>query len=267
MPNTPTHQHTNTPTLQHSNTPTLKISKSMTISEQLISAARELSNGVDKLSFSSPITHVYNPLDYAWRAHQAYLQAYGCTKKRVLFLGMNPGPFGMVQTAVPFGEIMAVRDWMNLHVAISKPNPEHPKRPVDGFNCKRSEISGQRLWRLFANRYPDPKAFFAQHFVLNYCPLAFMEKSGRNRTPDKLPIQEMAPVYEACDRHLEKVANILEPKWLIGVGQFAYKCLQRIKKDTSISLGSILHPSPASPAANQDWAGKVTKQLRKLGIW
>ena len=34
--------------------------------------------------------------------------------KRVVFLGMNPGPFGMAQVGVPFGEVAAVRDWLRI---------------------------------------------------------------------------------------------------------------------------------------------------------
>ncbi|MCL1859942.1 MAG: single-stranded DNA-binding protein, partial [Proteobacteria bacterium] len=75
----------------------------------LIAAARELSATLGKMRFAPPVTHVYNPLDYAWNVHERYLRRYGDGRKRVVFLGMNPGPFGMAQTGVPFGEVAAVR--------------------------------------------------------------------------------------------------------------------------------------------------------------
>ena len=238
------------------------------VSKQLIDAAEELSKSVEQLSFLDPVTHVYNPLDYAWNFHKSYLQTYGNSQKRVLFLGMNPGPFGMVQTAIPFGEISAVRDWMKLEGSVGKPKPEHPKRPVEGFQCPRSEVSGKRLWGLFAERYGAPQDFFSQHFVVNYCPLAFMEESGRNRTPDKLPKIELEAVYKACDHHLHKVVAALEPEWLIGIGRFAFERFHRLfKENSSFKIATILHPSPASPAANRDWSGTATQQLQKLGIW
>ena len=239
----------------------------MSTAKQLLKAAKALSDRVDGLSFSLPITHVYNPLDYAWPAHEMYVKTYATNRKRVLFLGMNPGPFGMVQTAVPFGEINSVRNWMKIQAPVGKPTPEHPRRPVDGFNCQRSEISGQRLWGLFAKRYPDPKDFFSKHFVMNYCPLAFMEETGRNRTPNKLPKSEIEPVYSACDGYLERFVEVLQPEWLIGVGKFAYSRIQNLYENQDIKTGVILHPSPASPAANRDWAGTVTKQLQKLTVW
>src|SRR5579864_1662076 len=145
----------------------------MTTSDSLIAAARHLSPAVGKLKFAPPVTHIYNPLDYAWTAHELYLRRYGNRPKRVIFVGMNPGPFGMAQTGVPFGEIAAVRDWMKINTVIGRPSPENPSRPVLGFDCPRSEISGQRLWKLFAERFGPAEKFFERHFVVNYCPLAF----------------------------------------------------------------------------------------------
>ena len=140
---------------------------------ELVRAAKSLSVAVEHLKFKTPVTHVYNPLDYAWGAHEIYLRRCGRARKRVLFLGMNPGPFGMAQTGVPFGEVNAVRDWLRIEAPIGKPPREHPKRPVEGFACARSEVSGRRLWSLFAERFGRAEDFFADHFVVNYCPLAF----------------------------------------------------------------------------------------------
>ena len=236
-------------------------------SRQLIAAAQELSAHVGRLRFAMPITHIYNPLEYAWAAHEQYLRQFGGGPKRVLFLGMNPGPFGMTQTGVPFGEVAAVRDWLKISAAVGRPASEHPKRPVTGFDCTRSEVSGRRLWGLFAERFGAPEKFFAQHFVTNYCPLVFCEASGRNFTPDKLPAAEQARLFAACDEHLLRVVEILEPEWLIGVGGFALARGEVVAEQVTVKLGKILHPSPASPAANRGWPQAVTKQLVELGIW
>jgi single-strand selective monofunctional uracil DNA glycosylase len=224
-------------------------------------------NDVDRLKFATPVTHVYNPLRYAWRAHEIYLQRYGNNRKRVLFLGMNPGPFGMAQTGIPFGQIAAVRDWLGIETKIDRPAGEHPKRPVTGFDCHRSEVSGERLWGLFAKRFGAAEKFFREHIVMNYCPLAFLEESGRNRTPDKLPPAERAALYAVCDKHLREVIHILEPQWLVGIGDFAARRARESVGDSALQLGQILHPSPACPASNKDWAGTVTAQLQKLGVW
>lgn len=233
----------------------------------MIEAARALRDGVARLRFGPPVTHVYNPLEYAWSAHAAYLRRYANSRKRAVFLGMNPGPFGMAQTGVPFGEVAAVRDWLGINAPISKPDGEHPKRVISGFDCPRTEISGQRLWRLFAQRFGSAEQFFADQFVVNYCPLAFLETSGCNRTPDKLPASERDPLFAVCDQHLRAVIEALGPEWLIAIGDFAAKRAQHVFPNTRPQIGRILHPSPASPAANRDWAGAATRELQRLGVW
>ncbi len=237
------------------------------VSDRLVAAAVRLRHDVDDLRFSAPVTHVYNPLDYAWDVHCDYISNYGRNRKRVVFLGMNPGPFGMAQTGVPFGEVAAVTSWLKIGGTVRQPESEHPKRPVDGFSCARSEVSGRRLWGLFRARFVTAVRFFEEHYVVNYCPLAFLEDSGRNRTPNKLPVHETAPVYAACDRHLQAVIDILEPEWVVGIGVFAEKRLRRVTVSRSQNVGKMLHPSPASPKANRDWSGQAEKQLIDQGIW
>ena len=235
--------------------------------DSIVKAAKKLSRAVDRLTFEQPVTHVYNPLRYAWKAHERYLALAAKTSGRVLMLGMNPGPWGMAQTGVPFGEISAVRDWMGIDVRIGKPKDEHPKRIVEGFDCPKSEVSGRRLWGLFQKKYPDAKDFFAEHFVSNYCPLVFMEQSARNRTPDKLSADERELLQPICDQHLATVIEVLDPEFLVGVGAYAEKCLKRVVQETNSAaqLTRILHPSPASPAANKNWGGNGYEAIEGSG--
>ena len=239
-------------------------------SKAMCDAAQELCKDLRKIRFSKPVFCIYNPFEYAWNSYQTYLERFATEKKRVFYLGMNPGPWGMAQTGIPFGEVAAVRDWIGISASIKKPDPEHPKRPVTGLACTRSEVSGRRLWGLFAEKSGTAEDFFRDQFVANYCPLVFMDEGARNLTPDKLPAAEFAPLREACDKHLAKTLQILEPEYLVGVGQFAEICLSRVATDSGISKPNvvrILHPSPASPAANRDWAGCVEKVLVENGIW
>jgi single-strand selective monofunctional uracil DNA glycosylase len=123
------------------------------------------------------------------------------------------------------------------------------------------------LWGLFAKRFGAAENFFEEHIVMNYCPLAFVEKSGRNRTPDKLPANERIALFAVCDDHLRGVVHLLQPEWLIAIGDFAAKRARQVITNAPPHLGQILHPSPACPASNNDWAGNVTAQLRDLGVW
>jgi len=233
----------------------------------LTQISRRLAKETNALDFAPPTSHVYNPLDYARPAHEAYLERYGKGSPSALLLGMNPRPFGMAQTGVPFGEINLTRDWLGIEEPLAgKPPIEHPKRPIQGFDCPRSEVSGARLWGWAKARYGSPERFFERFFVVNYCPLVFLEASGRNRTPDKLSKAEREALFAVCDRALLQVVETLRPSWVIGVGRFAEVRARSALGKSDIEVGRILHPSPASPLANRGWAEAAESELTDLGI-
>jgi single-strand selective monofunctional uracil DNA glycosylase len=232
----------------------------------LVAISRKLSRRVEQLRFGPPVAYVYNPLEYARRPHETYLERYGNGKKHVVFLGMNPGPFGMAQTGVPFGDVTQVRDFLGIEGAVGQPRLVHPKRPVQGFACPRSEVSGTRLWGFFRDRFETAKALFERAFVVNYCPLIFMEASGKNRTPDQLPTTERDPLFAACDDALSAIVAELEPEWVVGVGAFAQGRAAAALADLDVRVTTVLHPSPASPRANRGWAKEAEADLLKAGI-
>ncbi len=255
---------------------TLAASGANGVAQALIEAARVLSDTVDGMRFPAPVAHVYNPLTYARRAHEVYLRRYGNSRKQVVFVGMNPGPFGMMQTGVPFGEIAAVRDWMGICEPVDRPAHEHPRRAIEGFGCARSEVSGRRLYAWAEQSFGEAAHFFERCFVLNYCPLVFLEVSGRNYTPEKLPAASLAPLQQACDEHLRRALAALEPQWVIGIGSYARQCIERVLAESAAGpagasrtprVGQVLHPSPASPAANRGWAEAAQAQLSALGVF
>ncbi|MEZ4270525.1 MAG: single-stranded DNA-binding protein [Myxococcota bacterium] len=232
----------------------------------LLSLYDQLRRDMRQLRFAAPVTHVYNPLEYAFEPYVDYLRLCGEAKGRIVLLGMNPGPWGMAQTGVPFGEVSLVRDWLGITGNVRKPKIEHPKRPVMGFACARSEVSGARVWGWAQGQFKTPTRFFKQFFVANYCPLVFMEDSGRNRTPDKLPRDERTALTALCDAALRDLARVLEPRWVIGIGKFAEDRARDALAELDVPIGRILHPSPASPLANKGWADQAMKQLQALGI-
>lgn len=233
---------------------------------ELIRISRELCRKVSGLEFGPPVTHVYNPLEYARGPHEEYLRRYGGGRKEVLLIGMNPGPFGMAQTGVPFGDVEMVREWLRIEGEVSKPDREHPKRLIEGFRTRRGEVSGARLWGWARARFIKPERFFKHFFIWNYCPLCFMEASGRNRTPDKLPVSERDPLFQACDRALRRIVEETGPKYAVGVGRFAEFRLRAALADTRVMIGHMPHPSPASPAANRGWDAQADAALEALGI-
>jgi single-strand selective monofunctional uracil DNA glycosylase len=227
--------------------------------------SRELSDAMRPLAFGGEIAFVYNPLEYAREPHELYIERYARPSARVLLIGMNPGPFGMAQTGVPFGDVVAVRDWMGLEAPVGRPPKEHPKRPVLGFGLTRREGSGKRLWGWAKQKFATPDSFFDQIYVHNYCPLLFVHESGRNVVPEKLSKTERDSLFEPCDRALRSLVDVMKPDVVIGVGKFAWRRSSEILGE-AVKTDCILHPSPASPLANKDWAGHVEPIFRRHGI-
>lgn len=159
---------------------------STSISDRLLSIEQELCTKLLDVTFPSSIQYIYNPLEYAFETHAMYVRKYCTGVKKILFVGMNPGPWGMSQTGVPFGEISMVRDWLKISGPVGKPSKEHPDRKVIGFQCTRSEISGLRLWGLFRDLCESPENFFRYAYMHNYCPFAFMDARARNITPAEI---------------------------------------------------------------------------------
>jgi single-strand selective monofunctional uracil DNA glycosylase len=243
----------------------MEIQRKFEAAHCLVDTARGLRSGTAALAFAAPVTHVYRPLEYAWQPHCNYLERFGSLGASVLLLGMNPGPFGMVQTGVPFGEVGLVRGWLEIDGVVDRPAEEHERRPVQGFECRRGEISGQRLWGWARERFVTPERFFARFFVWNYCPLAFVEASGRNRTPDKLVPGERARLFEPCDAALRGAIACLGVTHIVGIGRFAFARAAALAP-AGISVGYAPHPSPASPLANSGWATQFERALEALGI-
>jgi len=226
----------------------------------------ELIEDLRPLRFGPPVTHVYNPLEYAREPFDRYLERYGKGRREVLLLGMNPGPFGMAQVGVPFGEIHMVQSWLGIEGRVGKPENEHPKRQIQGFACRRSEVSGRRIWGWAKEHFGTPANFFRRFFVINYCPLVFMEATGRNLTPDKLPRAERDPLFAICDRAVLRLVERFQPRFVVGVGAFAEERALAILEGSDVQVGRILHPSPANPKANRGWSEAASLELREMGI-
>lgn len=230
------------------------------ITETLV---RDLAN----LRFGAPVTHVYNPLIYAQQPYRYYLERYGRGQREIVLVGMNPGPWGMAQTGVPFGEVSLVREWLGIDGIVRQPERPHPKRPVEGFACRRSEASGRRLWGWARARFGTPECFFARFFVLNYCPLLFFNAAGQNITPDKLPAAERVALFACCDRALHRYLDVLAPRFAVGVGTFAESRIRAVLADMQdVVIARVPHPSPASPMANRGWDLACEMALLQAGV-
>lgn len=232
----------------------------------LLDILDDLSTELGRLRFGEPVSHVYDPLRYAREPTRQYFERYAPLGGDVVWMGMNPGPWGMAQTGVPFGAVAPVRDWLGIEAPVGKPENEHPKRPVEGFACPRGEVSGQRLWGWASETFGEPERFFRRFFVHNYCPLIFLKATGANLTPDKIRVAERRPLLDACDRALRRFVEHWQPSRILGVGAWAEGRARAALDGLDVRIDRVLHPSPASPAANRGWAEQATRQLEAMGI-
>jgi single-strand selective monofunctional uracil DNA glycosylase len=233
---------------------------------ELLRIADGLTRSLRGMRFPSHVACVYNPLAYARLPYREYVRRYGRSRRDYVFLGMNPGPFGMAQTGVPFGEVGMVRDWLGISATVHRPRRQHPRRPVLGFDCPRREVSGARLWSWARGAFGTPRAFFRRFYVANYCPLCFLDDRGRNLTPDRLPVASREMLFRRCDEALRRTIRHFRPRQVIAIGAFAESRAREALDGMGVGLARIPHPSPASPAANRGWSNAATRALRAAGI-
>lgn len=236
-------------------------------------AAQWLRKATRELDPGGKVTHVYRPLDYAWKPHKAYVERFAGDRKKVLLVGMNPGPWGMGQTGVPFGDVEIVGKWLGLEgIPVKQPEHLHPKRPVMGWKCHRGEGSGRRLWGYLRDRFETPQRALQDLFIVNHCPLLMYTEEGTNVTPDKLPKKQREELLAVCNEGLQRMIEALEPQTLVGIGRYAEGCAESANEafGGDREVLRILHPSPASPLANRDggrhWRADVDRVLAQAGV-
>ena len=241
------------------------------IGKRFVHLENRLADQLLQLNYPENVEYIYNPLSYASSPHLDYVEKYANDiPKPVLFLGMNPGPWGMAQTGVPFGEIQHVKNWLGICSEVDKPAKEHPKKPIKGFNCTRREVSGERFWSFFSNTCQMPEVFFKNCIVYNHCPLVYMNKTGKNLTPPDLKIHSRNQVLSLCDQTLKAVIELYMVKHIVGIGRFAEaraKKVLQINKIENVKVHFMIHPSPASPIANKGWGASAQEALIKANIY
>lgn len=235
------------------------------MSSPLVSIAQRLRDDLAPMRFGGIVAHVYNPLTYAWRPYREYLERFAQGTRDTVIVGMNAGYFGMAQTGIPFGDVPMVRDWLRIESRVDKPEHEHPKRPILGFECARREVSGQRVWGWARDTFGTPERFFARFFVLNYCPLCFLAESGANVALDKLPVAAREDVVAACDRALESAVAILKPSHAIALGGFALQRISTVMRERVVCTKAP-HPSPANASLRGHWSAAMNRALASCGI-
>ncbi|XP_017084729.2 single-strand selective monofunctional uracil-DNA glycosylase [Drosophila eugracilis] len=218
----------------------------------------KLNGELDKLTPPPNIMCVYNPIVYASQLHCDYMRLYLDGPKKLVFIGMNPGPNGMAQTGIPFGNVRTVKVLMKLAGSVDQPPVIHPKRPIAGLECRIEEPSGVRLWELFLRLAGNMETFSRQCYVHNFCPLVFYDEAGKNLTPSELKGPYKSQVRDLCLGALEEQLILLKPEVIVPVGEYVHAALKRSLycKSNSVSVLRLPHPSPRS-VNNTDWPKRL----------
>ncbi|XP_016837104.2 single-strand selective monofunctional uracil DNA glycosylase [Nasonia vitripennis] len=222
---------------------------------------------------------VYNPLEYAAQVHATYVNSYCKSSKKILIIGENPGPWGMCQTGVPFGEIDAVRDWLQISGPVGKPPEEHPKKLILGFDCHRREQSGKRLFGYFRELCGSADNFLKHTFLYNYCPITLLNREGGKYVNLKeLKKKDNEELFSACDDTLIDVIKLLGIELILAMGNFAeQRAKAALEKaldagDNLLDVDSIRvlrvpHPSPMSQYVRKGkWNEMVNDILTEHGL-
>jgi len=232
----------------------------------LTAIAHNLSQQLNPLKFTGAVHTIYNPLAYAWQQHQTFLERFDPGDRPVMFLGMNPGPFGMAQTGVPFSDPSIAQQLFGIDCDFTAPTVQHPKRPIMGKLSTRKEGSGGRLWRWVVDYFGDIDNFTNQVLIWNYCPLCFLNQNGANLTPDKLIKKDQEKLYKKCDLALRAVAENKKVRTVVALGRFAEERSKIALNGTDTQIIYLLHPSPANPRANREWPQLATGLMQQLLI-
>lgn len=220
---------------------------------RLVDAAAKLRDATRPLAVDAP--YVCHPLDYAWRPHEQYLRRYGQAQGRVVLVGMNPGPWGMGQTGVPFADPGWARDWMGIEADVEPVAGAHPARPILGFASTRPDPSGAKLYGWARARFGTAQRFFAGFFVTNWCPLLLLDDAGRNIPIDALGKEDRALVSPPCDAWMLEAVGALRPRLVVALGRFVHARLDALALD--VPLRQARHPSPANPLNNAGWGEEL----------
>lgn len=286
----------------------------------LIQDTRVFSDALDRLSRPAGVSHVYNPLAYMRRAHEQWLaqfevfvdyqgESVSCatyekspdefaraTQSRpYLILGMNPGPWGMVQTGVPFGDVANANTILGYRRGdqIPAPDPDrvtlHPKRPVQGFACTRREASGERLWGGLCKVWEKPAfdanvheidAVLADCFAVNYCPLAYFADDGKgtNVTPDAFrksgPYRDLPYANDLdalCSSYIAAIMQAFRTRVVLAVGRYAETMAKVIvtsamPADVRPKVVYLTHPSPLATRSAGEWAAMAQREMSAAGV-
>ncbi|XP_073819638.1 uncharacterized protein isoform X2 [Musca autumnalis] len=236
--------------------------------KQFYDLERELNVKLREFSFQ---LHTYNPVVHAAEIHCNYLQKYLDSPKRILFVGMNPGRYGALQTGIPFGNITTVKIGMGLKGRITPTPGQRGKIRIRGLEAPEVEhdSSSTRFWRLISELFDGAENYldllFEKCFVHNFCPLVFIDSDGLNVS---LPYIEPNPrLFAECRKTLGKQITLLKPDLIICIGKFVRSMLSKTRQAKGREILMIEHPSYKNYISADKWIEDAKEVFQSNGLF
>jgi len=213
-----------------------------------------------------------DPTSYAFGNYTRFMQLAASGPRLALFVGMNPGPHGMAQTGIPFGDVDTARVLLGGADTID-PLPGLRAASGAAWDCKglayhRGEQSGMRLWSALSQLCGSPQAALERCCIVNYCPLYMVGPELENITPSDLPRRHdiTRALEAACDEHLRQLVLGLEVKTVLSFGSYAHASARRALSGFPVDFYTTPHPSPRRGSAAEWIASALPLLAGVLGV-
>ena len=226
---------------------------------------------------------VWNPGRYGERWHASFRRTYPLRPRPILILGLNPGPYGMAQTGIPFTDIKRLRERLPaaagaiLRRAGRLEIPGLAPRSLRPFLGRTFESSSVRVYRFLDLGWGSAEEGWRHVAVANPCTLLFMDGTGKNRTPADLASaggrggrgrDAAHEIRETCDRLRRATAReameAVHPRGVILLGKDVGKALgeQVVEALGASAVVTWEHPARAVP---EKWAQGLLAEIQRRG--
>lgn len=215
----------------------------------------------DKKDKPVNVRRILNPLVYAWHLHEEYMGKVPQGTK-ILFVGMNPSPSSL--TGIPFYEKDAMTNLFGAPLLTQLLN-EMPAK----YRGNETSESGQRFWEFVFKKFGSYDKFFRYCFIINYCPLIFMNKDGGNVPLDGFNDASQSllkNLMAISDSGLKDIIDHIKPTLIIGIGRYAFNRVRQANT-SNIKCYQIRHPSPATGMTSDQWMNKIGGFLENNMYW
>jgi single-strand selective monofunctional uracil DNA glycosylase len=215
---------------------------------------------------------VLDPSRYGERWHAPFRRLYPPRARPLLVFGLNPGPYGMAQTGIPFTDLKRLAQGLPRLAAELARSGERLSLPglapssLQPFLTRTFESSSVRVHRFLRLAHGSAERAFREVVFVNPCPLLFIDRAlGENRTPADLPRALRAGVDEARVEVVSVAVARLRARGAIVLGRDAAAALS-VPLRARLGERAVVeweHPARAVPDI---WARGLLAALRRRGL-